>query len=332
VDGARDRGGLKWDRAARYLKVAMILHAHPEGISAQQIADQIGVSKRTAYRDLEAMSLDADLPIWQDRGRWGLEAGAFLPPLNLTTHEAMALFLAARVLAKASDELDSELIAAFLKLGGILPAVLAEHVQSTIDAFAATRAPDERFTRILRTLTEAWAGRRVVEIVYGPGVYDAAKESRRTRIRPYLIEPSALTHALYLIGWDEERRAHRTFKVERIVEAVSTPDTFEPDPSWDPVSAMRDGWDVIADQPVETIAVRFSPTVARRVAETSWHPSQRLEWHADGSLTWHGRVAGTHEIRIWILGWGADAEVVAPRALRDSVAAELARGAAAYEA
>ncbi len=332
MDGARDRGGLKWDRAARYLKVAMILHAHPEGVSAQQIADQIGVSKRTAYRDLQAMDTEAELPIWQDRGRWGLEAGAFLPPLNLTTHEAMALFLAARVLAKASDELDSELIAAFLKLGGILPGVLGEHVQATIDAFAATRAVDERFTHVLRTLTEAWAGRRVVEIVYGAGVYDPTKVGRRARIRPYLIEPSALTHALYLIGWDEERAARRTFKVERILEAALTPATFEPDPDWDPVSAMRDGWDIIADQPIEAIEVRFSATVARRVAETSWHPSQRLEWHDDGSLTWHGRVAGTHEIRIWILGWGADAVVLAPSPLRDSVAAELARAVAAYEA
>jgi predicted DNA-binding transcriptional regulator YafY len=332
VDGRRDRGGVKWDKAARYLKVAMILHAHPEGISAQQIADQIGVSKRTAYRDLDAMSLDADLPIWQNGGRWGLEAGAFLPPLSLTTHEAMALFLAARVLAKASDELDSELIAAFLKLAGVLPEVLGAHVQATIDAFAATREPDEPFTRILRTLTEAWASRRVVEIVYGPGVYDAAKERRRTRVRPYLIEPSALTHALYLIGWDEERRARRTFKIERIVEASLSPDTFEPDPAWDPVSAMRDGWDVIADQPLEAISVRFSAAVARRVAETAWHPSQTLEWHDDGTLTWRGRVAGTHEIRIWILGWGADAEVLGPRHLRDSVADELARAAARYEA
>jgi proteasome accessory factor B len=328
----RDRGGAKWDRAARYLKVAMILHAHPEGIGAQQIADQIGVSKRTAYRDLAALSLDADLPIWQDGGRWGLEQGAFLPPLNLTTHEAMALFLAARVLTKASDELDSELVAAFLKLGGILPGVLGEHVQATIDAFAATRQPDAHFTRVLRTLTEAWSGRRVVEITYGPGVYDPAKVVRRTRVRPYLIEPSALTHALYLIGWDEERDARRTYKVERIIEASLTPETFEPDPTWDPVSAMRDGWDVIADQPIEAVAVRFSPGVARRVAETTWHPSQKLEWHDDGSLIWRGRVAGTHEIRIWILGWGADAEVLAPAALRTSVAEELSRAAAAYEA
>src|SRR6266404_5983946 len=92
-----DRGG-KWDRAARYLRIATILHAHPQGISARDIAEQVGVAVRTIYRDLEAMSTDAELPIWQDAGRWGLEAGAFLPPLSLTIHEAMSLFLAARVL------------------------------------------------------------------------------------------------------------------------------------------------------------------------------------------------------------------------------------------
>lgn len=325
-----DRGGVKWDRAARYLKIAMVLHAHPEGISARDIAAQIGVSKRTVYRDLDAMSLDAALPIWQDGGRWGLEAGAFLPPLNLTLHEAMTLFLAARVLAKASDEQDTELIGAFLKLAEILPPVLAEHVRATIDAFVATVAADERFTRVLRVLTEAWAQRRVVAIAYDAGVYDPAKGPRRTRVRPYLIEPSALTHALYLIGWDEEREARRTFKVERILEASLTPEAFEPDPDWDPVTALRDGWDVIADQPVVPIAVRFGPAVARRVAETRWHPSQRLEWRDDGSLVWRGRVAGTHEVRVWILGWGADAEVLEPRSLRDEVAGELRRAAEAY--
>ena len=324
-----DRGG-KWDRAARYLRIATILHAHPEGISAKDIATQVGVAKRTIYRDLDAMSMDAELPIWQEGGRWGLEASAFLPPLSLTLHEAMSLFLAARVLAKTSDELDSELIASFLKLAGILPPVLAEHVQATIDAFVATVAPNERFTKVLRTLTEAWAGRRVVSIAYEAGVYDAAKAPRRARVRPYLIEPSALTHALYLIGWDEERAGLRTFKVERIVEAALTPDTFEPDPAWDPVTALRDGWDVIADQPVVHVAVRFSAAVARRVAETRWHPSQKLESRPDGSLIWRGRIAGTHEVRVWILGWGADVEVLEPRSLRDEIAGDMRRTAELY--
>jgi predicted DNA-binding transcriptional regulator YafY len=170
----------------------------------------------------------------------------------------------------------------------------------------------------------------VVSIAYEAGVYDTAKEARRARVRPYLIEPSALTHALYLIGWDEERGARRTFKLERIVEASLTPDTFEPDPGWEPVKALRDGWDVIADQPLVSIVVHFGEAVARRVAETRWHPSQKLEWRPDGSLIWRGRIAGTHEVKVWILGWGADAEVLEPRSLRDEIATEMRRLADAY--
>ncbi len=113
---AVDREGSKWDRAARLLRVATVLHAHPAGISAQAIADQIGVSKRTVYRDLIAMESDAELPIWQDKGKWGLESGVFLPPLALTLPEATTFFLAARVLAKATDEHDSELLSAYVKL------------------------------------------------------------------------------------------------------------------------------------------------------------------------------------------------------------------------
>jgi predicted DNA-binding transcriptional regulator YafY len=328
----QERGGTKWDRAARYLKLATILHAHRDsGIRAEDIAAQIGVSKRTVYRDLQGMALDGGLPIWQDGGRWGLEAGAFLPPLNLTLHEAMALFLASRVLLKTNDEGDAELIGSLVKLAQILPPVLAEHIHTAVDAFARTPT-NERFTRIFRLLTEAWATRRVVAIEYDAGVYDASRGLRRTRVRPYLIEPSALTHALYLVGYDEERKGRRTFKVERILDATLTPQTFEPAADGDEgTGEISAAWDVIADQPIEDVVVRFSPAVAKRVAETRWHPSQRLEEQPDGSLVWRGRVAGFHEIKIWILGWGADAEVLEPAALRDEVANQMRSGAARYK-
>lgn len=326
----RDRGGAKWDRAARYMKIAMILRDRPEGITAQGLADQVGVSKRTAYRDLGAMERDAELPIWQDAGKWGLERDAFLQPLALTLHEATTLFLAARMLAKASDEHDTELIGAFVKLAQILPPVLAEHIAATVDVFATT-PPNERFTRVFRVLAEAWARRRVVEIEYDAGVYDPARGPRRTRVRPWAIEPSALTHALYLIGWDESRNARRTFKVERILSASATPETFDAEPGTTPAGDLLRAWDVITDEDPVEVVVRFSAAVARRAAETRWHPSQQLEPGPDGSLIWRGRVAGLHEIRIWILGWGADAKVIAPPELRADIAAELRRAASGYD-
>ncbi len=47
-------------------------------------------------------------------------------------------------------------------------------------------------------------------------------------------------------------------------------------------------------------------------------------------MIWRGRVAGTREIRIWILGWGADAEVLEPAELRAELAEEHRRAADRY--
>jgi predicted DNA-binding transcriptional regulator YafY len=323
-----DREGSKWDRAARFLRVAYVLNAHPDGISAVAIAEQIGVSRRTVYRDLQAMEMDADLPIWQDKGRWGLEAGAFLPPLALTLPEATTFFLAARVLAKATDEHDPELLSAFVKLAEILPPVLAEHLHATVDAYASTPR-NERFTRVLRVLTKGWAERRVVSIEYGRGVYDPGKGARSTRVRPFAIEPSAHTRALYLIGYDEERKARRTFKVERILEASLTPETFE-ERTGDIARDLLAAWDVVSDEPRVRVVVRFSKDVAARVAETRWHPTQDVDPASDGSLVWSATVSGVLEVRGWLLGWGSDAEVLEPQELRTWVAEELAQAAARY--
>jgi len=326
---ASERGGAKWDKAARYLQIAMQLHGHPEGITAQAISERIGVSKRTVYRDLQAMERDAALPIWADKGRWGLEANAFLPPLALTRDEAMTFFLATRLLARASDERDTAFIGAFVKLAQILPPVLAEHLRATADAYAMTPSND-RFTRVFRVLTQAWEEHRVVQIAYGPSVYDHAAGPQQRRVRPLAIEPSALTRAIYLIAYDEERGARRTFKVERILEASLTPETFTPDAGATFAAELLKAWDVITDQATVRVTVRFSPDVAQRVAETTWHPTQETSVGRDGWLTWRATVAGLQEIRSWILGWGGAAEIVEPGELRDWVRTELGAALARY--
>src|SRR3954447_20176887 len=309
----------------------MLLSDHADGLSAQDLADRIGVSKRTVYRDLRAMESDAALPIWEDSGRFGLERDAFLPPLALTLHEAVTLSLAARLLAKVSDEHDTELIGAFVKLAQVLPPVLAEHIEATVDVFSTT-PPNARFTKVFRVLAEGWAQRRVVVIEYDAGVYDSSKPSRKTRVRPLAIEPSALTHALYLLAWDEGRGARRTFKLERILSASLTPETFEPPEGYSAAEELARAWDVIADDEPLNVVIRFSPAVAKRAAETRWHPSQEIEEQPDGSLLWQATVGGRREIRIWIMGWGADAEVLEPAALREDIATEVTRAAALYSA
>ncbi|MFL5751193.1 MAG: helix-turn-helix transcriptional regulator [Chloroflexota bacterium] len=320
----------KRDRLARLTRVVSLLRAHPDGMTIPEIAGRIDVSVRTVYRDLTAIEGEIDIPVWSEGGRWGLAAEGFLPPLKLTLDEAMAVVLSARLMVRYADKYDPDLASAFEKLAEVLPAALGEHVGRTLDVLS--RHPrDERFSRHVRLLTKAWAERRIVVLDYEPARYGPDSAPRRARVRPYLIEPSLQTHALYLIGFDETRDAIRTFKVERIRDVSVTPDRFDP-PEAGVEGEFDRAWDIIADQNPVEVVIRFAPGVAARVQEARWHPSQEVWVEADGSLTWRATVAGTIEVRLWALQWGDDAEVLAPASLRDDVADTHRRAAAHYGA
>jgi predicted DNA-binding transcriptional regulator YafY len=328
-DGERLEG--KRDRLARLLSVLRVLHAHGEsGVRPSEIARRTGMATRTVYRDLKALETEMQVPLWSENGRWGVQPGAFLPPLRLTLPEAMAVFLSARLVTRYADKYEPNLASAFQKLEEGLPDALREHVERTLDDLALRRL-DPDFNRHVEDLTRAWAERRVVRFRYAPARYEGTeREPRWAEVRPFLLEPSLATHALYLIGHDETRDAIRTFKVERILDLSTTPRTFAAPDSGALATTLRRAWDIIADQPETEVVLRFAPSVGARVGEATWHPSQRVEELADGSLEWRATVAGTIEIRLWILSWGDEVEVVAPASLREDVAATLRRAAARY--
>jgi predicted DNA-binding transcriptional regulator YafY len=328
LEGERIEG--KRDRLARLLTVLRVLHAHGDaGVTPKEIARRTGMAVRTVYRDLNALQNEMQVPLWSEGGRWGVQPGAFLPALRLTLEEAMAVFLAARLMTRYTDRFDPSLASAFSKLEEGLPDAMHSHVERTLDEMARRRA-DEAYNRRVADLTRAWAEQRTVRFQYAPAGYDGDREVEWREVRPYLLEPSLETHALYLIGFDEGRGALRTFKVDRILDLALTPRRFEAPAEAELVAALRPAWDIIWDQPVTEVALRFSPSVAARVQEAVWHPSQVVAELPDGSLDWRASVAGTVEIRLWILSWGEDVEVVSPAALRDDVAASHARAAARY--
>lgn len=80
------------------------------------------------------------------------------------------------------------------------------------------------------------------------------------------------------------------------------------------------------------VLIRFSPLVARNVAEVAWHKTQRLEHRDDGSMDFHVEVSGLNEIVWWILGYGDQAQVLRPAKLRQLVAQRAKNMHVMYEA
>src|SRR5262249_5534678 len=100
--------------------------------------------------------------------------------------------------------------------------------------------------------------------------------------------------------------------------SYAIPDNF------DPYEFLAAAWGVMDEVEVE-VRLRFSPAAAPRVKESVWHHSQRLADRPDGGCDLTMRVGGIKEGRAWVLGWGADVEVLAPLALREEVQAHAAR-------
>jgi len=325
-----DRWGRKRDRLARLLHVASILYSRggtETGVPVAEIAELTGMTTRTVYRDLKALQEELDVPIYEaGRGHFGIEKRFFLPPLQLSLPEAVVLFLAARLIARWSDEYDRAVISAFTKLAHLLPQPIARHVAATM-LIVGRAGPNEPFTRHFATVAQAWAEGRVLELEYqAPG----EGERRTARVRPFFLEPEAGGRSVYLIGYDEAVGAMRTLKVERIRQATLTGERYQIPGDFDPDRWLVHSWGIWSSDstpPVE-VRLRFEKGVAHRVRESIWHRSQRLIDLPDGRVEMRVTVAGIVEIRPWILGWGDGVEVLAPPQLRDAVAASL-RGAVA---
>jgi len=78
---------------------------------------------------------------------------------------------------------------------------------------------------------------------------------------------------------------------------------------------------VFQGEPVK-VRVWFSPEVAGYVKEKIWHESQEIHPQDDGSVVFEAEVAGTIEIKAWIMSWGSQARVLEPESLRDEIRAE----------
>lgn len=110
-------------RSDRLLAILLLLQTRGR-CTAPQLAEQLEVSVRTIYRDVEALS-SAGVPVYTEQGRGGgvrLIAGYRTDATGLTTGEAQALFTFSGRTATGDSATDAHLRAAFRKLLAALPA------------------------------------------------------------------------------------------------------------------------------------------------------------------------------------------------------------------
>jgi predicted DNA-binding transcriptional regulator YafY len=315
----------KHDRLIRLMRELALFQAQPRGLTTAQIGERMEVSQRQAQRDIAALESEFKVPFVKQGTRWTLIEGYFLPPVNFTIPEAMAMVVGSRLMWRYADRANPFAQAAYEKLAAVLPAPMKEPVMEVADGLR-DKPDDGVWTKVFAALTTAWAERRKVRIRY-------TKEDGSTSERvvwPLFLEPTPGAHTLYLIAHDERRRATRVFRMERISSVVVLEQRFSAPLGSSLRKMLGHAWGIwTSDHPVEVV-LRFTPRVAARVVASTWHESQEVRNLEDGGVELRVVIAEPIEIRPWILGWGKECEVVTPTELRESIAAELDAAADVY--
>ncbi|GAB2914127.1 YafY family protein [Rhodococcus aerolatus] len=181
-----------------------------------ELADRLGVSPRTLRRDVDRLR-DLGYPVRAARGTDGgyqLAAGAALPPLALDDEEAVALAVGLQAAtASTVAPMAEPSLRALAKVTQVMPPRLRRQVDA-LRAVTVTAAwgpggagPDPA---VLLTVAQACRGEQGLTLDYTAA--DGARTQRR--VEPHRLV--SLGRRWYLVAYDLDRQAWRSFRVDRV--------------------------------------------------------------------------------------------------------------------
>ena len=317
------------NRTDRLLAIVLELQRHGQR-RAEDLAATFGTSKRTIYRDIEALS-ESGVPIAAMTGQgYTLMDGYFLPPLMFTADEATMLLLGADAMAQNFDtQYRAAAQSAAAKIDGALSDRRRKEVrylQSSLFFLQGSSAPSSQVAERLQHLRRAVIERRRVQFRYfarwSSSQNQASQDGERRSADPYGL--AHVDGVWYLVAFDHARQARRNFRLDRMDSLRIQPQQFERPADFQ--------FQYDSEQVTRSVTVRalFRPNVARWVQEDRSFYTVKEEETGQGLLVTL-QVRQIEEVVHWLLGWGSDVTVVEPEALRIRLASEAKAMSKNYE-
>ncbi|MGI6085799.1 MAG: helix-turn-helix transcriptional regulator [Acetivibrionales bacterium] len=175
------------------------------------------------------------------------------------------------------------------------------------------------------SIQEAITNHSCIKIKY----YSFHNNTIRLRtIEPHILEINEGCYHLW--AYCHERRAMRDFRVSRILSAEITSDTFIPKTDL-LKKCLINRFKSMSSQESQVLRLKFSGISARLVKEYYYKSAEKLEICKDGTVIFERLVAITPDVIQWILGFGAEVEVMEPADLRETIRKTAIRMLCVYE-
>ncbi len=206
-------------RAERLLDLIQVLRRHRNPVSGRQLAEVLGVSLRTLYRDIASLQAQG-APVEGEPGLgYVLRPGFTLPPLMFREEEIEALVLGMRWVAERADTpLASAAGDALAKIAAILPPDLRERLDASTLMVGPAEAAPERVD--LASLRGAIRAQHKVAIRYR----DAGGAESERVVWPFAL--GFFERVRVVVAWCEAREDFRHFRTDRMETLTLTGERY----------------------------------------------------------------------------------------------------------
>lgn len=209
-------------RTARLFQLMQCLRSATPPVTAEMLAQELGVSARTVHRDID--SLRALGAVIDGAAGFGftLIEDATLPPLGFRDDELEALVLGLREVEQIGDpDLAKAAGAALRKLQGRLPPSQSHRLKHAVLSARRFRRPIVPVISVARLRKATWE-ELAVDIAYT----DVNGRETQRRVDPLTI--SYMDKSTVLIARCHLRQGFRVFRLDRMREMTVTDQSFRP--------------------------------------------------------------------------------------------------------
>ncbi len=294
------------------------------GRSVADIADRLDCHTRTVYRDLEALQA-AGFPIYDEKqggkSLWYMLESRKSISMPLSMTELTALYFGRDFLNILKDSVFHD---SLKSLSGKIKETLPAHYQAFLERFETNfrvrQQPYKHYTdvdEIINKINTAIVEKKCIDISY---FAVSRQTTSQRRVAPYNIWFDNGT--FYMTGHCLLRKKIRTFACDRIRDIAVSDECFKVPDDFEIDGFLQSSFGVFHGR-MTRVKIWFSPEAAVHIKERHWHDSQEIQDQPDGSIIFSADIAGIHDIRIWVLSWGAKARVLAPETLKQMITSEI---------
>lgn len=289
------------------------------------------VTQKTAQRDIDYLRDQLGAPIEYDRikkGYYYTDLHWFLPSVSMSEGELIALLLASRSIEQyKGTPVARELEKVFRKLAELLPDKLSIRPELIFTRFSFRTPPAKPISEsVWAVLVRGLLNQRSVKIEYQAF---EAKNPRNWTIHPYHI--ANLQGEWYLFGATPDDKEVLQFSMARIHKATLTEQRFDMPQDFDSDKLLANVFGRYAVGSEEmNVRLLFDREVADWITERQWHPQQKVIKRKNGGIELSFEARGLLEVQRWVLAWGGDVRVLAPRELKKAVKLEVEKLSRVY--